>query len=43
MKLGEIARKLNCKLEGDAQAEIHGVAGIESAKAGELTFVSNPR
>jgi UDP-3-O-[3-hydroxymyristoyl] glucosamine N-acyltransferase len=43
MKLGEIARKLNCKLEGDAQAEIHGVAGIESANAGELTFVSNPR
>jgi len=43
MKLGEIARKLNCKLEGDAQTEIHGVAGIESARAGELTFVSNPR
>jgi UDP-3-O-[3-hydroxymyristoyl] glucosamine N-acyltransferase len=43
MKLGEIARKLNCMLEGDAQTEIHCVAGIESAKAGELTFVSNPR
>ena len=43
MKLGEIAQKLNCKLEGDPQAEIDGVAGIESAKAGELTFVSNPR
>jgi UDP-3-O-[3-hydroxymyristoyl] glucosamine N-acyltransferase len=43
MKLGEIAQKLSCKLEGDAQAEIHGVAGIESAKAGELTFVSNRR
>jgi UDP-3-O-[3-hydroxymyristoyl] glucosamine N-acyltransferase len=43
MKLGEIARKLGCKLEGDAQTEIHGVAGIEAAKAGELTFVSNPR
>ena len=43
MKLGEIAQKLDCQLEGDAQAEIHGVAGIESAKAGELTFVSNPR
>jgi UDP-3-O-[3-hydroxymyristoyl] glucosamine N-acyltransferase len=43
MKLREIAEKLGCKLEGDAQAEIHGVAGIESAKAGDLTFVSNPR
>lgn len=43
MKLGEIAQKLGCKLEGDAQTEIRGVAGIESAKAAELTFVSNPR
>jgi UDP-3-O-[3-hydroxymyristoyl] glucosamine N-acyltransferase len=30
-------------MEGAAQAEIDGVAGIESAKAGELTFVSNRR
>ena len=43
MKLGEITEKLGCKLEGDAHTEIQGVAGIESAKAGELTFVSNPR
>ena len=43
MKLGEIAQKLGCKLEGDAQTEIRGVAGIESAAGGELTFVSNPR
>jgi len=43
MKLGEIAQKLGCALEGDAQTEIHGVAGIESAQPGELTFISNPR
>ena len=43
MRLGEIAEKLGCKLEGDANTEIHGVAGIETAKAGELTFVSNRR
>jgi UDP-3-O-[3-hydroxymyristoyl] glucosamine N-acyltransferase len=43
MKLGEIAQKLDCRLEGDAQTEIRGVAGIESAQSGELTFVSNPR
>src|SRR5260370_4772857 len=43
MKLGEIAQKLGCKLEGDAQTEIRGVAGIDSAASGELTFVSNPR
>ena len=43
MKLEEIARKLGCQIEGDAQTEIRGVAGIESAKTAELTFVSNPR
>ena len=43
MKLGEIAQKLGCKLEGDAQTEVRGVAGIESAASGELTFVSNRR
>src|SRR5437660_5301085 len=43
MKLGEIAQRLGCKLEGDGQTEIRGVAGIESAASGELTFVSNRR
>jgi UDP-3-O-[3-hydroxymyristoyl] glucosamine N-acyltransferase len=43
MKLGEIAQRLSCQLEGDASAEIHGVAGIEHAQPGQLTFVSNPR
>ena len=43
MKLSEIAARLSCEIEGDADAEIHGVAGIEHAKRGELTFVSNPR
>jgi len=43
MKLGEIAERLNCRLEGDANAEIAGVAGIEVAAAGQLTFLANPR
>ena len=43
MKLGEIAQRLNCRLEGDAGTEITGVAGIEPAEAGQLTFLSNPR
>ena len=43
MKLGELAQKLGCKVEGDAQTEIRGIAGIEAAEAGELTFISNPR
>jgi len=41
MKLGKIAEKLGCELDGDAQIEITGVAGIEDAKPGELTFLAN--
>jgi UDP-3-O-[3-hydroxymyristoyl] glucosamine N-acyltransferase len=41
MKLGEIAERLGCELEGDANIEITGVAGIEEAKTGELTFLVN--
>ncbi len=41
MKLAEIARKLGCELEGDGGLEITGVAGIEEAQAGELTFLVN--
>ncbi len=43
MKLGEISQRLNCVLEGDANLEITGVAGIEEAQAGHLTFLANPR
>lgn len=41
MKLGEIAIRLGCDVEGDAGIEITGVAGIEEARAGELTFLVN--
>jgi len=41
MKLGEIAEKLGCAVEGDAGLDITGVAGIEDAQAGELTFLAN--
>lgn len=43
MRLQEIAEKLGCRLEGDENAEITGVAGIESAEAGQLTFLANRR
>src|SRR3989304_2259566 len=43
MKLGEIAQRLGCHLDGDTAVEIHGVAGIEQAGPGQLTFVSNRR
>jgi UDP-3-O-[3-hydroxymyristoyl] glucosamine N-acyltransferase len=43
MKLAELAERLGCKLEGDAAVEIRGVAGIENAGAGEVTFLTNPK
>jgi UDP-3-O-[3-hydroxymyristoyl] glucosamine N-acyltransferase len=41
MKLAKIAEKLSCATEGDANLEITGVAGIEDAQPGELTFLVN--
>ncbi|MBL8236958.1 MAG: UDP-3-O-(3-hydroxymyristoyl)glucosamine N-acyltransferase [Bryobacterales bacterium] len=43
MKLGEIAQRLGAVLHGDADLEIHGVAGMEHAGPGELTFLANPK
>jgi len=43
MKLRDIAGKLGCRLEGDGDLEIHGVAGMEHATAGHLTFLANPK
>ncbi len=43
MKLRDIAEKLNCRLEGDPQVEITGVAGIDHAQSGHLTFLANRR
>jgi len=41
--LREIAERLGCRLEGDGALPIRGVAGLESAGPGDLTFFSNPR
>ena len=43
MKVSEVAQKLGCRLEGDADVEIRGVAGIEHAEAGQVTFLANRR
>jgi UDP-3-O-[3-hydroxymyristoyl] glucosamine N-acyltransferase len=44
MKLAEIASLLGATLEkGDPEIEITGVAGIEEASAGHVTFVANPK
>jgi UDP-3-O-[3-hydroxymyristoyl] glucosamine N-acyltransferase len=43
MKLREIADRLGCRLEGDGELEIAGVAGMESAGPEHLTFLANPK
>ena len=43
MKLQEIAQRIDCRLEGDGSLDIRGVAGIEDAGPGDLTFVANPK
>ncbi|HEY2014568.1 MAG TPA: UDP-3-O-(3-hydroxymyristoyl)glucosamine N-acyltransferase [Bryobacteraceae bacterium] len=43
MKLREIADSLECRLEGDGELEIAGVAGMEHAGPGHLTFLANPK
>jgi len=43
MKLFDIAKKLGCRLEGPPDVEIRGVAGIDHAGPGELTFLANRR
>jgi UDP-3-O-[3-hydroxymyristoyl] glucosamine N-acyltransferase len=43
MKLASIAEALGCRLVGDGGIEITGVAGMEHARVGELTFLANPK
>ena len=43
MKLAEIAKRLGTQLEGDGNIDIRGVAGIEEAEPGQITFVANPK
>jgi UDP-3-O-[3-hydroxymyristoyl] glucosamine N-acyltransferase len=44
MKLAEIAAALGATLEnGNPNTEITGVAGIEEASSGQITFVANPK
>lgn len=43
MTLGELARRLDCPVEGDASVEIRRVAKIEEAGPGDLTFLANPK
>jgi UDP-3-O-[3-hydroxymyristoyl] glucosamine N-acyltransferase len=43
MNLSEVAQQLGCRLEGAPDIPIHGVAGIERAEPGQITFLANRR
>jgi UDP-3-O-[3-hydroxymyristoyl] glucosamine N-acyltransferase len=43
VKLRELASRLGCELHGAGEVEIRGVAGIEEAGPGDLTFLANRR
>jgi UDP-3-O-[3-hydroxymyristoyl] glucosamine N-acyltransferase len=43
MKLADLAQHLGANLRGDPAAVITGVAAIETAGTGEVTFVANPK
>jgi UDP-3-O-[3-hydroxymyristoyl] glucosamine N-acyltransferase len=43
VKLAEVADRLSCKLEGDGSIDIHGVATLERAREGDLSFLTNPK
>jgi UDP-3-O-[3-hydroxymyristoyl] glucosamine N-acyltransferase len=43
MKLSDLASRLNCRLVGNGDVNITGVAGMEQAGPDELTFLANPK
>ncbi|HEY0759246.1 MAG TPA: UDP-3-O-(3-hydroxymyristoyl)glucosamine N-acyltransferase [Acidisarcina sp.] len=43
MRLAELAQALGARLDGDGGLEITGVAGIEDARPGQVTFIANPK
>jgi UDP-3-O-[3-hydroxymyristoyl] glucosamine N-acyltransferase len=43
MKLEDLARELGAECRGAADLEITGVAGIEEADSGQLTFIANQK
>jgi UDP-3-O-[3-hydroxymyristoyl] glucosamine N-acyltransferase len=43
MRLGELAEQTGARLEGDADIEVTGAAGLDEAEPGQVTFLSNPR
>lgn len=43
MKLSELAARLSCRLDGPGDVDIVGVAGIQDAGPGDVTFLANPK
>jgi UDP-3-O-[3-hydroxymyristoyl] glucosamine N-acyltransferase len=43
IRLGDLAAELGCELHGDPDIEITGVAGVEQAGPGDVTFLANPK
>jgi UDP-3-O-[3-hydroxymyristoyl] glucosamine N-acyltransferase len=43
LKLRDIAERLECRLEGEGDIEIHRVAALDAAGPGDLTFFTNPK
>jgi UDP-3-O-[3-hydroxymyristoyl] glucosamine N-acyltransferase len=43
MKITELAQRTGALLEGDAELEIAGAAGLDIAGPGQVTFLANPR
>ena len=43
MTLGELAARLECRLDGDPAVDITGVATLDAARPGDVTFFTNPR
>ena len=41
MKLRELAERLSCELEGDGSIEITGVATLDDARQGDISFLTN--
>src|SRR5262245_34359648 len=43
VKLRELAERIDCRLEGDGDLDVHRVAGIQEAREGDVTFLANPK
>jgi UDP-3-O-[3-hydroxymyristoyl] glucosamine N-acyltransferase len=41
--LADLAERLGCRLEGDGTLEVAGVASLDDAGPGDLTFLANPK